>query len=61
MTTRSQGVIVLRKNRVAVKEYLQKNIDSAQKIVENPKEGDSYKSWPLRQAKSNLGAHKGFL
>ncbi len=44
----------LRWNRKAVEECLQKNIKSAQNIVENPKEGDSYRTWPLRQAKSNL-------
>ncbi len=37
-----------------MKECLQKNIESAQKIVENPKDGDSYRTWPLRQAKTNL-------
>ncbi len=55
MGTRNQGLKALKKNRVTVKEYLQQNIDSAQKIVDNPKdEEDLYKSWPLRQAKSNL-------
>ncbi len=59
MTTRTQGVAALTRNRETVKECLQQNIESAQNVVENPKDGDSCRTWPLRQAKSNLAYAKG--
>ncbi len=57
MSTRSQGVAALRRSRDAVKAFLKKHIDNSKKIVENPQEGDSFKTLPkhaLRQAKANL-------
>ncbi len=54
MTTRNQGSGALKRNREAVKEILQENIDTGQTIIDNPKEGNKYKTWPLRQTKSNL-------
>ncbi len=58
MTTRIQGSTALKRNRDAVKEILQKNIDIGQTIIDNPKEGNKYKTWPLKQAKSNLTQFK---
>ncbi len=58
MTTRNQGSGALKRNREAVKEILKKNIDTGQTIIDNPKEGNQYKTWPLREAKANLTQFK---
>ncbi len=61
---RTQGVAALRRSRDAVEEFLKKHIDNAKNIVENPLEGDTFKTLPklaLRQVSANLTKSKVFF